>query len=93
MLIHARRSIHLERKAPAFFATFKLLEFSKNDSNNVCTSQKNATNFLSFKGVAQKLHLPRPLEVQNSFGGKSILSQARDTKFVEKLKTHEYINW
>ena len=30
----------MERKAPAFFATFKLLEFSKNDSNMVCTSPK-----------------------------------------------------
>ena len=29
----------------------------------------------------------------NSFGGKSILSQARDTKFGGKLKTHGYINW
>ena len=36
----ARSSEYLERKAPAFFATFKLLEFSKNYSNMVCTSPK-----------------------------------------------------
>ena len=54
---------------------------------------KRATNFLTFKGVAQNLCLPRPFEVQNSFGGKSILSQARDTKFGGKLTIHEYINW
>ena len=35
-----RSSRYLERKAPAFVATFKLLEFSKNDSNMVCTSPK-----------------------------------------------------
>ena len=46
---------------------------------------KKATNFSSFKGVAQKLCLPCPLEVWNSFGRKSILSAARGTKFGEKL--------
>ena len=52
-----------------------------------------ATNFLILKGVAQKLRLPCPLEVWNSFGGKSILSVAKGTKFGGKLKTHEYYNW
>ena len=40
LTVKPRSSIYLERKAPAFFATFKLLEFSKNDSNMVCTSPK-----------------------------------------------------
>ena len=44
-------------------------------------------------GVAQKMCPPHPLEVENSFGGKSILSVARGTKFGGKLKTYEYYNW
>ena len=43
--------------------------------------------------MAQKLRPPHPLEVWNNFGGKSILSQARYTKFGGKLKTYEYIKW
>ena len=43
-------------------------------------------------GVAQKMRLPRPLEVQNSFGRKSILSQARDNKFGGKLKLMVALN-
>ena len=54
---------------------------------------KKAKKFLNFKGVAQKLRLSLPLEVQYSFDRISILSQARDTKFGGKLTIHEYINW
>ena len=51
------------------------------------------TNFLRITGVTQKMGLPRPLEVQNSFGGKSILSVPKGTKFGGKLKSYEYYNW
>ena len=43
-------------------------------------------------GVAQKMCPPHPFEVQNNFGGKSILNVASDFKVGEKLKTYEYID-
>ena len=36
--------MYLERKAPAFFATFRQLDNSKNDSNMIFTSQKKQEN-------------------------------------------------
>ena len=35
---YTRSSEHLEMKAPEFFATFKQLDYLKNDSNMICTS-------------------------------------------------------
>ena len=39
-LVYSKSSEHLERKALAFFATFKQYDKSKNDSNIICTSAK-----------------------------------------------------
>ena len=43
-------------------------------------------------GVAQKMCPPHPFEVQNNFGGKSILNVARGIKFDGKLNSYEYNN-
>ena len=80
-------------KASSYFATFKQLDYLKNDINMIFTSPKKKQILLSFVGVAQKMPLPYPFEVLNSFGGKSMLRIARNTRFGGKLNTYECSNW
>ena len=75
----------------SFLQILNNLDDSKNYSHLIYRSPKKTTNFLSFVVVAQKMLLTCPLEVLNRLGGKSILSVARDTKYVGRLNFFEYI--
>ena len=88
-----RSSINLERKAPAFFATFKLMEFSKYDSNMVCTSQKKQKISRVSRVWLKNYACHTLLKFEIVLAGNPFFSQARDTKFGGKLKTYEYNNW
>lgn len=44
-------------------------------------------------GIAQKMCLPLPLEVESSFGRKFILSRARETKLGRMLNSHGFNRW
>ena len=66
-----------------FFPNLKPLEISSPKFYHLYNCKRNEFS-PNLEGVAQKMGLPRPFEVLNVFGGKSILLAPRAVIFGEK---------
>ena len=79
----------MDRTLPLIFPKFEIAQQKLQYFYNL---ERNEFSPI-FKGVAQKMDLPRPLEVLEGFGGKSKPEAPRAFKFCAKWVLIKVNNW